>query len=126
MEETNNGKVFKIFALNLVIEFILTIIMLFILSLLLSMTELEEKIIEPAIIGITAFAIMFGGFITSKKIKSKGIFVGIIQGVLYMLVLYITSSFVNMNFSLTLSSVTMIGVGILGGAVGGIVGVNIK
>lgn len=125
-EASENNGVVKIFALNLVIEFILTIIMLFILSLLLSMTDLEEKIIEPAIIGITAFAIMVGGFITSKKIKNKGIVVGVIQGILYMLILYLTSSFINMDFTLSVKSFTMIGIGIVGGAIGGIVGVNIK
>lgn len=127
MEETSERKgIIKVFALTTIIEFILTLILLFILALLLSTTSLEEKIIEPAIIGIASFSIMLGGFITSKKIKTKGIVIGIIQGILYMLILYLTSSFINMNFSLSLQSFTMIGLGILGGAIGGIVGVNMK
>ena len=127
MEETNeNSGVVKIFAINLIIEFILSIIMFFILSLLLSKTSLEEKIISPAIIGITTFCILLGSFITSRKIKSKGIIIGILQGFIYMLILYLTSSFINGDFSLNIESLTMIGLGIFGGAVGGIVGVNIK
>ena len=43
-----------------------------------------------------------------------------------MVILYLFTSIINMNFSLTLKSLAMIGVGIFGGAVGGIVGVNIK
>lgn len=127
MEETSEGpNLLKIFTFNLIFEFILTVIMLFILALLLSMTSLEETIISPSIIGITTFSILLGGFITSRKIKSKGIVIGVIQGFIYMLVLYLTSSFMNMDFSLNLQSLTMIGIGMLGGAIGGIIGVNIK
>lgn len=125
-ENIENKGIVKIFVLNTIIEFVLTIIMLFILSLLLSMTDLEEKVIEPAIIGITTFAILIGSFNISRKVKNKGFFIGIIQGIIYMLVLYLLSSFVSMDFSLGLRSLTMIGLGIFGGAIGGIVGVNLK
>ena len=119
MEETGeSGNLLKIFTFNLILEFILTVIMLFILALLLSMTSLEESIISPSIIGITTFSILLGGFVISRKIKSKGIIVGIIQGLIYMLVLYLTSSFINMDFSMNLQSLTMMGIGILGGAIG--------
>ena len=125
-ENIENKGIVKIFVLNTIIEFVLTIIMLFILSLLLSMTDLEEKVIEPSIIGITTFAILIGSFNISRKVKNKGFFIGIIQGIIYMLVLYLLSSFVSMDFSLGLRSLTMIGLGIFGGAIGGIVGVNLK
>lgn len=127
MDETiNKSRYVRIFIINLLIEFVLSVIMLFVLALLLSNTDLEESIISPAIIGISSFTIMLGGLVVSSKIKSKGIVIGAIQGFIYMFILYLLSSFANMDFSLTLESLTMIGVGIFCGAIGGIVGVNIK
>lgn len=126
MEELEKNNVVKNVVIIALGEFLLSIIFLFILSLLLSFTDLEEKVMEPAIIGISAFCVMLGGFFLSKKIKSKGILVGSAQGIIYMLILYLFSSIINMDFSLTLKSLTMISIGIVGGAVGGIVGVNLK
>ena len=116
----------KIFVVNTVLEFIITIVALFILSILLSKTNLNENVIEPAIIAIAAFSILFGSFISGKKIKSKGIVFGALQGLVYMFILYLISSLATKDFSIGLESLIMIGIGILGGSIGGIMGVNIK
>lgn len=126
MEESENRNFFKDFIICTLIEFFITIMLFVTLSLLLSFTPLEENIIQPAIIGISSFAIMIGGLLISRKLKLKGILIGSLQGIIYMLILYLFSSFINMDFSLTLKSFTMIIVGVLGGAIGGIVGVNLK
>ena len=126
MEELEKSNIAKNVVIIILGEFLLSIIFLFILSLLLGFTELEENVMEPAIIGIAAFCVMLGSFCLSKKIKSKGILVGSVQGIIYMLILYLFSSIINMDFSLTLKSLSMIGIGIIGGAIGGIIGVNVK
>ena len=41
-----------------------------------------------------------------------------------MIVLYICSAFISVDFSLSLNSLIMICAGIIGGAIGGILGVN--
>ncbi len=127
MEETSiSPNILKIFFKNLGIEFLLSIILLVILSVLLSTTSLNENVINPSIIFISAFSILFGSFLSSKKIKTKGIIIGAIQGIIYMLILYLISSFSSMNFSIGTESITMILIGVVCGALGGIIGVNIK
>lgn len=126
MEEVDKRNIIKNMFINISFEFLLSIILLFVLSLLLSFTDLQENVIESAIIGISSFCVMLGGLILSRKIKSKGILIGSIQGIFYMLILYLFSSIINMNFSLTLKSLEMIGIGVICGAIGGIVGVNLK
>ena len=59
-----------------------------------------------------------------KSKKEKGIIFGSLLGAVYMLILYIISSFLNFDFSLNINSLVMIILGILGGAIGGIIGVN--
>ena len=116
----------KIILISVIFEIFLSLIMIFVLSLLLSLTDLEEKIIEPAIIGISAFSILIGSFFSGRKIRIKGIVIGIVQGFMYMFILYMLSSFISGDFSIGVNSLTMIGLGIFAGVIGGIVGVNLK
>ena len=125
-ETTVLPNLFKVFFKNLMIEFVLSILLLILLAFLLSTTSLNENIINPSIIFISSFSILIGAFFSSVKIKTKGIVIGSLQGISYMLILYLISSFSNMNFSIGFESIVMITVGIICGALGGIVGVNYK
>ena len=93
MEESiNKTNHIMIFFKNLILEFLLTIIFLMILAILLSTTDLNENVINPCIIFISAFSILVGSFFSSRKIGKKGIVIGILQGLIYMLILYLSSS----------------------------------
>lgn len=93
MEESiNKTNHIMIFFKNLILEFLLTIIFLMILAILLSTTDLNENVINPCIIFISAFSILVGSFFSSRKIGKKGIVIGMLQGLIYMLILYLFSS----------------------------------
>jgi putative membrane protein (TIGR04086 family) len=116
----------KVLGKGLIIEFLISLIFMFILSVLLSTTNLDEDIINSAIIFISAFSILFGSFLSSKKLKLKGIAVGIIEGFFYMGILYIVSSILTSNFKIGMESIVMILIGISSGIIGGIIGANLK
>lgn len=109
---------------ELILSILITLILIFILSLVVSQTSVSEKVIMPATIGIVTFSLLIGGFRSSKAKKEKGIIYGGLLGIIYMIILYLISSFSNFDFSLNLNSIIMIILGILGGAIGGILGVN--
>ena len=117
---------FMDFIKALIFSIILTLIALVVLSLVLSFSEVSESVINPAIIVISSVSILIGGFLVAKKIKQKGILNGAILGIIYMLIIYLISSLLNNNFSLGISAFIMIGAGMLSGALGGILGVNLK
>lgn len=117
---------YKILGKDLTISIILTLILLFVLSMILSFSNVSENIMGISIIFISSFSILIGAFLASKKIKEKGIIFGSILGLAYMLVLYLISSIINANFALTLNALYMFLGGIIGGAIGGILGVNLK
>lgn len=110
---------------ELAISIVLTLILLFVLSVLISQTNMSESLAKPITIGIVSFALLIGGFRISKTKKEKGIINGCVLGFIYMGILYMASSAVNLDFSLSLSSIIMIILGIIGGAIGGILGVNL-
>ena len=100
--------IFKICLKCFILEIIISIIGMFILAVILSNTSINDNIMGNTIIGISSFAISIGAFLSSRKLNIKGIVCGILQGVIYMLVLYIISSLVSGNFSLKIEGIIMI------------------
>ena len=105
---------------------ILTVVILFVFALLLAYTNMPESIITPIVISTSGFSILIGSIISSLKIKKQGIINGGAVGFVYILTIYILSSIIQNDFGLNTSSIIMIVVAILVGALGGIIGVNIK
>lgn len=120
----NLSYVFEFFK-SVLLSIIISLILLFVLAFVISNTEVKESFIDPGVIFISSISILISSFLVSKKLKKKGIICGAIVGFCYMLIMYIFSSFMNMDFSLTINSLMMILFGILGGIIGGILGVNL-
>lgn len=126
LQEEKDYKIINIYLKGIVIFFGISLFLIFILSIILSFTNVKESIINPGIIFISMISILIPSFLLSKKIKKRGIVNGSIFGIICMLLLYIISSFINMQFVLNLNSIVMIFIGVLGGIIGGIFGVNMK
>ncbi len=106
------------------VAFVFTVICLLIFATLLTYTSLEEKYIQTVIIVITSISILLGSSISNFKIKKNGLLNGSVIGSIYMLCIYVLSSIVNTNFEVNGNSIAMILIGIVFGAIGGIIGVN--
>lgn len=122
ISENNFIKIIK----GSVIAIVITLISLFILSILLSYTSLSENIIIPVIIAITAISILVGSIFSSIKIRKQGIVNGAIVGSIYIITIYILSSIFSADFTISTNSIILTISGIISGAAGGIIGVNLK
>lgn len=122
---TKNNGIINIFK-GVVISIIFTLILLFIFSIFLTYTNIQESTIAPIIIILTAISILIGSSISTINIKKNGIVNGGIIGFIYIFIIYIISSIVQIGFSLNTNSIIMIIFSIIAGMIGGIVGVNIK
>ena len=121
-----NNAILVIFK-GIIISVIFTFICLFIFSCLLVYTDIREDLIQPVIIVTTGISILIGSMIGNRKQNKNGIINGGVIGLIYMLVIYLISSIINGgNFNLNIQSIMMIGIGLIGGMIGGIIGVNIK
>lgn len=109
---------------GVIISFLVTMILLFIFSIILTFSNIGENVINPVIIMITAVSILIGSSIENMKIKKQGLLNGGLIGALYILMIYFISSMLNWNFSLGIQSIIMIIAGISFGMIGGIIGVN--
>lgn len=111
---------------GIITSMILTLLLLFIFANLLTYTDMSESTIPPVIIIITAISILIGSSITTIKIKKNGILNGALLGIIYISIIYILSSATKTGFTFNFSSIIMIIISLISGAIGGIVGVNMK
>lgn len=107
------------------VSMLLSVIFVFIYATVLVNTSVQENTIKPVIITISAVSVLIGSSISSLKIKKNGIINGICVGGLYFMFLYILSSIILCGFYFNISSLIMIGIGMVLGGIGGIIGVNI-
>ena len=108
------------------ISLISTVVMLVIFSILLTYTNIQENVINPVIMIITAISILIGSSLANVKIKQNGLINGGIIGTIYIIIIYTISSILNCKFSLNLQSLIMIIMAVIFGILGGIIGVNRK
>jgi putative membrane protein (TIGR04086 family) len=111
---------------GLLISYLITIPTFIIFALILTYTSFPEMLISPAVVITTMISILTAGSTSTRGVKNKGWLNGGIVGMIYMLVLYLASSLVFNDFTVDNYVITMGLIGIFTGAIGGIIGINIK
>ena len=105
---------------------VITLILLFIFAILLTYTSLQENVINPVVIVITAISILIGSSISTLKIKKNGLLNGALVGIIYILTIYLISSLTGSGFSCNINTIIMIVSSVIAGMLGGIIGVNLN
>jgi len=108
-----------------VVAVIITLFLLFLFAILLTYTNLQETIINPVVIVITAISILIGSSISTLRIKKNGLINGALVGILYMITIYLISSITGSGFNCNINTIIMIASAIVAGMLGGIIGVNL-
>lgn len=111
---------------GVLLSFLITVVLLMILSLILAYTNVQESIIPATIMIITGVSILIGSSYSNIRLKKNGIFNGAMVGMLYIVIIYLISSLLNCNFGLNVKSIIMIFIALFLGVLGGIIGVNKK
>lgn len=124
--QINENKTIKNIIKGTGIALITTVILLLIFSIILTYTNIDEKVINPVIMIVTAISILLGSSLGNIRIKKNGLINGGIIGAIYIITIYLISSILNWKFSLNIQSIFMILIAIVFGILGGILGVNRK
>lgn len=121
-EKTNNTIV-KL-GKGLLISILVTLLAIFIFSILLAYTNISERVIPIVIIIMTFISILIGSIISMRKVSNNGMINGAIIGGTYVMLLYLISSILNTGFGLNVYTIIMVIAGIISGIIGGIIGIN--
>ena len=108
------------------VAIIITLLGLIIYSVILASTEIGENTINYVVIGISALIILIGSIISVSKIAKNGMLNGAIVGGIYIVIIYLLSSIINLNFDINSNSIILIFFSMVAGMLGGVIGVNIK
>jgi len=110
----------------IIFSYIITIPIFLVFAFILAYTNFPEKFIVPVVVITTIISVLIAGSSVTRNAKSKGWLNGGIVGFVYIAILYIISSIVFDNFIIDKYVITMTVIGTLTGAIGGILGINVK
>ena len=124
-QPANTGRLIKPILSGILCAFIVSVVLLLIFSVMMTAANLPGGAITPfACVSISVGA-FFGGFLSARLCGSKGLLLGAVSGLLYILILYLLGAVMrqaDLNAMLFLKIV----LALVLGAVGGITGVNLK
>ncbi len=127
IQETGVAKPVLIgFGKALLVALVFTLLVFFIAALLLTYTHLSESAI-PFITTVTlVVSVVLAGATSARKAKSRGYLSGGVTGVLYALVLQIVAMLISGSFQIGPYIFVLLAIGLFGGAIGGILGINLS
>lgn len=107
-------------------SYILSVILLAIFAVIITYTNFPESSIPTVVLTISILSILYAGKIAAKKAKSKGWLVGSVSGLMYMFILYLISLIFSQRAVFDAHVAFIFLIGLVAGAVGGIIGINFK
>ena len=127
-EATQNNKIFDVaYGLkNTLFCFLATGVLLAIGAVIATYLSLSERMIELLVMVLTAACVFLGGFRAAKHAGRQGLLQGSAFGLIYMLVLSLAGMLIMGEWSMSAQSLLTLLIGILCGAIGGILGVNAR
>ena len=111
---------------TVIISYILSLILLFLISIPATYRAFSNLGISIAANAVTALATLFAGFMAGRHFSGRGIVFGAICGTLYTLPLCAAGCIASSTPFFAQDSLIALGIGLICGGVGGIVGINTK
>jgi|LSQX01.2.fsa_nt_gb putative membrane protein (TIGR04086 family) len=108
------------------LSYIITMVIFLIFATVITYTDFPESTIPAIVVVATIFSIVIGGAGVAKKAKSKGWLNGALTGATYIIILYFISALSLVGFVFDKNVIYMLILGIISGAFGGILGINLK
>lgn len=113
-------------AKGLIFSFLITLPCFFVFAFILTYTDFPEKYTSTAVLITTIVSVLVASAYSTKNVKHKGWMNGCFVGLLYVAILYLTSSIVDRNFMLNFSGLLTFFIGAIVGCLGGILGINLR
>lgn len=111
---------------GILFSYLITILIFLVFAFILTYANFPQKFITPVVVSTTIVSILIAGAIVSRSLKTRGWLNGGVVGLIYILLLYTSSSIVLKDFSINRYMISMLLIGLLSGSIGGILGINIK
>jgi putative membrane protein (TIGR04086 family) len=122
-EHSKMGLFIKPVILGIIGGFIISILLLGIISFVFTVQDIPQSAILPFAFFSVCGGAFTGGFFASHLYKNKGLMLGALTGLLFFLILYIVGVFMNQINVGSLAFLKLV-LSVVFGAIGGVIGVN--
>ena len=104
----------------------ITLVSMLVCALVMTFASLNENAVFIAMHITSLAAVFIGSLAAASRINKNGMINGMIVGILYAFLMMFTGFMTTPDYTLTAKTLLTFGICIAGGALGGILGVNIK
>ncbi len=111
---------------NTGISFLATGILLFLGAIAATYFAVSDMVVELLVIIITGICVLWCGFRAGRHTGRQGLLRGALAGLIYLGVLYLAGSLVTREISFQTTTALSMVIGVGCGAIGGMMGVNVK
>ena len=108
------------------LAFVISVILLLICAVIMTYSPIPDGASRGVTIAVSAISILIASVVVARRSRRQGWLSGASCGLLYAVLLYLFGSLIMLDFSITLSTAIIFGLGFLLGAAGGIIGINTK
>ena len=126
MESIFSGKQFKHLAIGVLMAFAITCIVFLAYAMLITYTDMSERNLPVVVAITTLLSVMVAGFDAAKGATNRGWLWGMGAGLIYVLILAIIMVILLPTFAVDGRTFTVAILGLAGGGLGGILGINLK
>ena len=120
---SKEGNILTNYMKGLIVSMLISFVLVILLACALKWFSLSENLISPLNLAIKTICVLIGSIIAIKG-ESKGLIKGIIFGVLYVLLAFVSFSFLSKNFTFDLSLLLDVLFASIAGGTVGIIKVN--
>lgn len=111
---------------SLVLAFVLTVLLIAIFALALCYSPIPEAWVTRIAQVITLVSVALAGSLCAYGAPARGYLTGAVSGLCYMVILYAVGFLIYGRISISVQTVVQLLYGILAGAIGGIIGINLS
>lgn len=108
------------------VAYAITVVVFVVYAVLLTYTEITEKNIDLVVMVTVVVSVLVAGFDSAREASGKGWLWGMGSGLMYVVIMFFVGFCVVPEYSLGSESVMHLVLGLAGGGLGGIIGINVK
>jgi putative membrane protein (TIGR04086 family) len=120
------GKQLKHLAIGVLVAYAITAIALLGYAMLITYTTMSERSLPMVVAITTVLAVLVAGFDAARGAETRGWLWGMVAGFVYVFIMAIIGAVALPVFSFSWHTVVTCILGIAGGGLGGILGINMK
>ena len=117
---------FKSLIKSVIVAILFTIILFIVFALIISFTDITEASADTMVTVATIIGVIISGIISAYGASSKGWLSGSIGGLFYIFIVWLTGLISGYSVSFSKSTAVILALSIVFGAIGGIIGINMK